>query len=166
MIDLVQLMVNEVNVPLHEAVRMASTNPARALGLTTKGRLEVGADAELVVLSPGLEVVKTIRTDFGFRISGLPDRRVQAFNPSPASEQRRPDGPQGRCSAACQIDKRNCAISSEAVGRPSLLMLFAHSRQMAASLAKAFWTAAITASWVVATLPEFVSTMNRAFPSS
>ena len=33
-------------VPLHEAVAMASTNPARALGLTSKGKLEAGADAD------------------------------------------------------------------------------------------------------------------------
>jgi N-acetylglucosamine-6-phosphate deacetylase len=50
----------KVNVPLHEAVMMATENPARAIGLETKGRLEVGADADLVVLSPELEVVQTL----------------------------------------------------------------------------------------------------------
>jgi N-acetylglucosamine-6-phosphate deacetylase len=60
MIDLVRVMVNQVNVPLPEAVAMASANPARALGLTTKGKLEVGADADLVVLSPELEVCGTL----------------------------------------------------------------------------------------------------------
>jgi N-acetylglucosamine-6-phosphate deacetylase len=59
MIDLVHNMVNQVGVPLHEAVAMASSNPARALGLNTKGRLDVGTDADLVVLSPGLEVLQT-----------------------------------------------------------------------------------------------------------
>ena len=59
MIDLVRVMVNEVGVPLHEAVVMASANPARALGSHTKGRLEAGADADLVVLSPKLEVLQT-----------------------------------------------------------------------------------------------------------
>jgi N-acetylglucosamine-6-phosphate deacetylase len=59
MIDLVRVMVKEVGVPLFEAVTMASTNPARALGLTAKGKLEPGADADLVVLSPQLEVVQT-----------------------------------------------------------------------------------------------------------
>ena len=34
---------------------MATENPARAVGLETKGRLTVGADADLVVLSPQLE---------------------------------------------------------------------------------------------------------------
>ena len=59
MIDLVRVAVNDVTIPLHEAVAMASANPARALGSTTKGRLEVGADADFVVLSPELEVVQT-----------------------------------------------------------------------------------------------------------
>jgi N-acetylglucosamine-6-phosphate deacetylase len=59
MIDLLRVVVNEVKVPLHEAVAMASANPARALGAKTKGRLEVGADADFVVLSPDLEVRQT-----------------------------------------------------------------------------------------------------------
>jgi N-acetylglucosamine-6-phosphate deacetylase len=59
MIDLVRTMVMKVNVPLNEAVMMATENPARAIGLETKGRLEVGADADLVVLSPELEVLRT-----------------------------------------------------------------------------------------------------------
>jgi N-acetylglucosamine-6-phosphate deacetylase len=59
MINLVRVMVREVNVPLNEAIAMATENPARAIGLETKGRLIVGADADLVVLSPQLEVVRT-----------------------------------------------------------------------------------------------------------
>ena len=61
MIDLVRAMVREVNVPLNEAIAMATENPARAIGLETKGRLIVGADADLVVLSPQLDVVRTYR---------------------------------------------------------------------------------------------------------
>src|SRR6266478_6433137 len=61
MIDLVGKMVREVNVPLHEAIAMATENPARAIGLETKGRLIVGTDADLVVLSPQLDVVRTLR---------------------------------------------------------------------------------------------------------
>lgn len=56
MIDLVRVMVNRVGAPLSEAVGMASANPARALGLTSKGKLEGGADADFVVLSADLEV--------------------------------------------------------------------------------------------------------------
>ncbi len=59
MIDLVRVVVNDVKIPLHEAVAMASANPARALGSKTKGRLEVGADADFVVLSADLEIVQT-----------------------------------------------------------------------------------------------------------
>ncbi len=59
MIDLVRTMVLKVNVPLHEAVTMATLNPARAVRLETKGRLEVGTDADFVVFSPDLEVLQT-----------------------------------------------------------------------------------------------------------
>jgi N-acetylglucosamine-6-phosphate deacetylase len=59
MIDVVGKMVREVNVPLHEAIAMATENPARAIGLESKGRLLVGADADLVVLSPQIEAVRT-----------------------------------------------------------------------------------------------------------
>ena len=59
MIDLLRVMVNEVKIPLHEAVAMASANPARALDLKGKGTLEVGADADLVVLSADLKVLQT-----------------------------------------------------------------------------------------------------------
>jgi N-acetylglucosamine-6-phosphate deacetylase len=61
----------KVNVPLHEAVMMATENPARAIGLETKGRLEVGADADLVVLSPELDVRRTfIGGEDAFSLAG------------------------------------------------------------------------------------------------
>jgi N-acetylglucosamine-6-phosphate deacetylase len=59
MIDLVRTMVQMIDVPLHEAVGMTTQNPARAIGLETKGHLAVGADADFVVLSPQLEVART-----------------------------------------------------------------------------------------------------------
>jgi N-acetylglucosamine-6-phosphate deacetylase len=58
MIDLVRIMVREVNVPLNEAIAMATENPARAIGLETKGHLTVGADADLIVISPRIEVMR------------------------------------------------------------------------------------------------------------
>jgi N-acetylglucosamine-6-phosphate deacetylase len=61
LIDLVRTMVMKANVPLHEAVMMTTENPARAIGLATKGRLEVGADADFVVLSPELDVLRTFK---------------------------------------------------------------------------------------------------------
>ena len=59
MIDLIKTMVTKINVPLHEAIAMATQNPARAIGLRGKGELTVGADADFVVLSPELQVLRT-----------------------------------------------------------------------------------------------------------
>jgi N-acetylglucosamine-6-phosphate deacetylase len=59
MIDLVRTMVEDVDLPLPEAIAMATENPARASRLETKGRLATGADADLVVLSSNLEVLRT-----------------------------------------------------------------------------------------------------------
>jgi N-acetylglucosamine-6-phosphate deacetylase len=57
MIDLVRTMVQKVGVPLQETVRMATENPARAIGVDhRKGRLAAGMDADLVVFSPSLEI--------------------------------------------------------------------------------------------------------------
>ena len=58
MIDLVRTMA-QIDVPLYEAVAMATQNPAHAIGLETKGQLAVGADADLVVLSSDLRVLRT-----------------------------------------------------------------------------------------------------------
>jgi N-acetylglucosamine-6-phosphate deacetylase len=59
MIDLVRVMVRDVGVPLHEAIAMASLQPARTLNLERKGRIAEGADGDLLVLSPDLEVLQT-----------------------------------------------------------------------------------------------------------
>ncbi|MEP6937462.1 MAG: N-acetylglucosamine-6-phosphate deacetylase [Chthoniobacterales bacterium] len=60
MIDLVRMVVSSVGVPLHEAIRMATMNPAAAIGLEKrKGALIPGADADFVVLSPELHVLQT-----------------------------------------------------------------------------------------------------------
>jgi len=59
MIDLVRTLVDDVGLPLSEAITMATDNPARAIGLETKARVAVGAKADLVVLSSELEVLRT-----------------------------------------------------------------------------------------------------------
>jgi N-acetylglucosamine-6-phosphate deacetylase len=59
MIDLVRTMVTKVGVPLHEAIAMATDTPAFVIGLTSKGQFKIGGDADLVVISPELEVVRT-----------------------------------------------------------------------------------------------------------
>lgn len=56
MIDLVRRMVEEVGAPLHEAVRMATETPARAMGWKSKGVLEVGRHADLLVLTSDFKI--------------------------------------------------------------------------------------------------------------
>ena len=59
MIDLVRTMVTKVGVPLHEAIAMATDTPAFVIGLTSKGQFKIGGDADLVVISPELEMLRT-----------------------------------------------------------------------------------------------------------
>lgn len=50
-------MVHLVGVKLEDAVRMASLNPARAIGLDkTKGSIEIGKDADLIIFNNEIEV--------------------------------------------------------------------------------------------------------------
>ncbi len=46
----------KAGLSLEQAVRLASTHPANYLGLPNKGRLEIHADADIVVLDDALEV--------------------------------------------------------------------------------------------------------------
>jgi N-acetylglucosamine-6-phosphate deacetylase len=59
MIDLVRRMVTEIGVPLPEAIVMATDTPAYVIGLGTKGQFRIGADADLVAISPELQVMRT-----------------------------------------------------------------------------------------------------------
>lgn len=61
MIDLVRVMIRQVGLPVHEAVRMATETPARAMGWQKKGALAQGMEADLVVLSWELEVLRTYK---------------------------------------------------------------------------------------------------------
>jgi N-acetylglucosamine-6-phosphate deacetylase len=56
----VQNMVEKVGVTLPDAIQMATDNPARLLGLKTKGRLENGYDADIAILDTGFNVLETI----------------------------------------------------------------------------------------------------------
>jgi N-acetylglucosamine-6-phosphate deacetylase len=56
MLDGVRLMVNEAGATVGEAAIMAAGNPAAILGLADRGRLELRARADLIVLSRGLEL--------------------------------------------------------------------------------------------------------------
>ena len=57
---LVRFCVQQVGIPLEEAVRMASANPARVMGLTAKGRLAPGCDADIVCFDDNINVKKVI----------------------------------------------------------------------------------------------------------
>jgi N-acetylglucosamine-6-phosphate deacetylase len=60
MIRVVRGMVELAGVPLVQAVRMATLNPARALRIEDrKGGLAVGADADLVAFNDAFEVTQT-----------------------------------------------------------------------------------------------------------
>jgi N-acetylglucosamine-6-phosphate deacetylase len=59
LIDLVRTMMRNAEVPLPDAIAMASLNPAREAGLSDKGEIAIGKDADLVVLSLELEVLRT-----------------------------------------------------------------------------------------------------------
>jgi N-acetylglucosamine-6-phosphate deacetylase len=50
----------ESGIPLHDAVRMATATPADLLGLPTKGRIQAGADADLVLMDDSFQVVWTM----------------------------------------------------------------------------------------------------------
>lgn len=65
-IDRALRFVVEIGVPLADAVRMATILPARRLGLAgKKGILAVGADADLVVLTPDLQVAGVMTRGVG-----------------------------------------------------------------------------------------------------
>jgi N-acetylglucosamine-6-phosphate deacetylase len=56
MLDGVRLIVEKAGVSIADAAMMAATNPAILLGLSDRGRLQIGARADLIVLSPALEL--------------------------------------------------------------------------------------------------------------
>jgi N-acetylglucosamine-6-phosphate deacetylase len=56
MLDGVRVMVEQAGVSVGEAAVMAATNPARLLGAGDRGRIQVGARADLIVLGRGLEL--------------------------------------------------------------------------------------------------------------
>ena len=49
-------MVELANVPVSEAIKMATLNPARVLGLKTKGEIKAGADADITILDRNFKV--------------------------------------------------------------------------------------------------------------
>jgi N-acetylglucosamine-6-phosphate deacetylase len=60
MLDGVRLLVENTDATLGDAAVMASTNPAILLGAPDRGRLQPNARADLIVLSPKLELKSVI----------------------------------------------------------------------------------------------------------
>ncbi|MBW2282848.1 MAG: amidohydrolase family protein [Deltaproteobacteria bacterium] len=58
LLDAVRIGVEQAGLPLVDCVAMASSVPARLVGLERKGALRVGADADLVLVSEQWEVLR------------------------------------------------------------------------------------------------------------
>jgi N-acetylglucosamine-6-phosphate deacetylase len=59
--EMIPILVEEVGVPLAEAVRMASLTPARVIGVgERKGSLEAGKDADIAILNADMTAWRTI----------------------------------------------------------------------------------------------------------
>jgi N-acetylglucosamine-6-phosphate deacetylase len=56
MLDAVRVMIERAGVSIGDAAVMAATNPAQLVGANDRGRVDVGARADLIVLSPALEL--------------------------------------------------------------------------------------------------------------
>jgi N-acetylglucosamine-6-phosphate deacetylase len=56
MFDGVRVMIEKAGVSIGDAAVMAATNPAKLVGANDRGRIDVGARADLIVLSPALEL--------------------------------------------------------------------------------------------------------------
>ena len=74
-------LVNKNIIPLEKFIAMISTNPARILGLENKGKISVGADADLTILKLKQDVVvdtdrflsKSRNSPFnGWKLKGAP----------------------------------------------------------------------------------------------
>ena len=57
---LVRFCVNDVNLSLVEAVKMITQNPARVMGLKTKGILKDGYDADIVIFDNNINIKNVI----------------------------------------------------------------------------------------------------------
>ncbi len=84
---LLDKLINKNIITLEKFIAMISTNPARILGLKNKGKISVGADADLTILKLHQEVVvnknqfrsKSHNTPFhGWKLKGVPVMTIVA----------------------------------------------------------------------------------------
>jgi len=59
LIDCVRFAIS-IGIPEQDAVKMATENPARLMGLDSKGKIEVGMDADFIIVDDGFNLVKAI----------------------------------------------------------------------------------------------------------
>jgi N-acetylglucosamine-6-phosphate deacetylase len=59
LIDCVRCAI-KFGIPEYEAVKMATLNPARLMGLDKKGRIEVGCDADFIIVDNDFNLIKSI----------------------------------------------------------------------------------------------------------
>lgn len=60
LLQAVKNMINVCGVSIQDAFRMASKNPAESIGVRSKGWIQAGYDADLIILSPQFELRRTI----------------------------------------------------------------------------------------------------------
>lgn len=61
LMDCLRTAVTEMNIPLHSAVKAASTNPSKAYGLSDRGDIKPGYRADLIILDKDLKIQKIIK---------------------------------------------------------------------------------------------------------
>lgn len=59
LIDCVRCAI-KFGIPEEDAVKMATENPAKLMGLTTKGKIEVGMDADFIIVDDDFKLIKAI----------------------------------------------------------------------------------------------------------
>ena len=57
---LVRNMIKMADVPLTDAIKMATATPAKIIGANTKGELKVGYDADVVIFDGDINIKRTI----------------------------------------------------------------------------------------------------------
>ncbi len=59
--DAVHNLIKYLDIPIHEAVRMASLTPAKAINIDkNKGSIEIGKDADLILIDKDVKILGTI----------------------------------------------------------------------------------------------------------